>query len=255
MKNISGFQQVYPFATEMVSSYLELLDLDGKTVFTVGSSLDQTFNALVLGAKEITVFDVNKNTEEFYKRKREIIINSSLDEVYRKTICIKDIEFSEDIFSFNDVVRMNNYLQSLDSYKKLQDCLKNEKIVSFIDGNLFHMNDSQIERKYDRMILSNVVQYLDDNLPDKTKNPYQFLRENMDIWTSYLNDDGILQLLYLYAYSKESLKNNSNSVSTYNLCSVINSLDKYPLEISFFDNFLGGGNRQDAIVTYQKTKK
>lgn len=117
------------------------------------------------------------------------------------------------------------------------------------------MNDSQIERKYDRMILSNVVQYLDDNLPDKTKNPYQFLRENMDIWTSYLNDDGILQLLYLYAYSKESLKNNSNSVSTYNLCSVINSLDKYPLEISFFDNFLGGGNRQDAIVTYQKTKK
>ena len=52
---------------------------------------------------------------------------------------------------------MNNYLQSLDSYKKLQDCLKNEKTVSFIDGNLFHMNDSQIERKYDRMILSNVV--------------------------------------------------------------------------------------------------
>lgn len=119
MKNISKFQQVYPFATEMVSSYLELLDLDGKTVFTVGSSLDQAFNALVLGAKEITVFDVNKNTEEFYKRKREIIINSSLDEVYRKTIGIKDIEFSEDIFSFNDVVRMNNYLQSLDSYKKL----------------------------------------------------------------------------------------------------------------------------------------
>ena len=73
MKNISKFQQVYPFATEMVSSYLELLDLDGKTVFTVGSSLDQAFNALVLGAKEITVFDVNKNTEEFYKRKREII--------------------------------------------------------------------------------------------------------------------------------------------------------------------------------------
>ena len=51
MKNISKFQQVYPFATEMVSSYLELLDLDGKTVFTVGSSLDQDFNALVLGAK------------------------------------------------------------------------------------------------------------------------------------------------------------------------------------------------------------
>lgn len=255
MENKRGFQQVYPFATEMVSSYFELLDLDGKKVFTVGSSLDQAFNALVLGAKEVTVFDINKKVEKFYKRKREIIINSSLDEVYEKTLGIKGIEFSEDIFSSKDVVRMNNYLQSLDSYKKLQDRLKDETVVKFIEGNLFHMDDSQIEEKYDRMIFSNVVQYLDDNLPDKTKNPYQFLRENMDAWTSYLNDDGILQLLYLYAYSKKSLKNNSNSVSTYNLCSVINSLDKYPLEISFLDNFLSGVNRQDAIVTYQKTKK
>ena len=40
------FSKIYPFATENVNAYFKGLDLFGKEVLTVGSSLDQLFNAI-----------------------------------------------------------------------------------------------------------------------------------------------------------------------------------------------------------------
>ena len=54
---------IYPFTTEMISGYFDKLDLKEKTVLTVGSSIDQGLNALLLGAKNVTVFDINPNIE------------------------------------------------------------------------------------------------------------------------------------------------------------------------------------------------
>lgn len=46
-----AYQEIYPFTTENIQGYMKNLDMEGKTVLTVGSSLDQAYNALALGAK------------------------------------------------------------------------------------------------------------------------------------------------------------------------------------------------------------
>ena len=68
------FQEVYPFTTEMISGYFKDLDFKDKKVMTLGSSSDQAFNALLLGAKKIVVYDINENTARYGKLKRDVII-------------------------------------------------------------------------------------------------------------------------------------------------------------------------------------
>lgn len=48
------FSTIYPFTTEMISGYIEYMDVSCKSVLTVGSSFDQAFNALLYGAKDVT---------------------------------------------------------------------------------------------------------------------------------------------------------------------------------------------------------
>ena len=72
------FQEVYPFTTESINGYFNKIDFNDKSVLTVGSSSDQAFNAILLGAKNITVYDINKNTSFFGKLKRQIIIDKRM---------------------------------------------------------------------------------------------------------------------------------------------------------------------------------
>ena len=50
-EEIKEFQKVYPFTTENIAGYFSSLNMHNKSVLTVGSSLDQAFNALIFGAK------------------------------------------------------------------------------------------------------------------------------------------------------------------------------------------------------------
>ena len=65
MKNL--FDCVYPFTTECISGYFDKLNLSNKEVLTVGSSLDQAFNALLCGAGKVTVMDISPYTNDFLK--------------------------------------------------------------------------------------------------------------------------------------------------------------------------------------------
>ena len=85
------FDKVYPFTTEMISGYFKEIDFKDKTVLTVGSSSDQAFNALLLGAKKIKVYDINVNTAKFGKIKKDIILNSSSRiEMYQQVLSFKE---------------------------------------------------------------------------------------------------------------------------------------------------------------------
>ena len=73
-------EKVYPFTTEIISGYFPKLELKGKSVLTVGSSLDQAFNALVLGASDVTVYDINPSVKEFYKVKKNLVLSTPREE-------------------------------------------------------------------------------------------------------------------------------------------------------------------------------
>lgn len=101
------------------------------------------------------------------------------------------------------------------------------------------------------MVLSNILQYLD--FFACTENPYQFLSREFEGFKSHLNDDGILQLLYLYDFDRTSLNKNDYGVSSYNLKRVAEHLKGNPLMIEWIDGC--SKNTVDAVVTYTKKRK
>ena len=234
-------EKVYPFTTEDIFSYFSKLDFKDKSVFTVGSSGDQVFNAIFCGAREVTLFDINPNVEKFFQQKKEILLTSSLEDVYEKVLHISDVSFCErdEVFSKNEVYKMNGYLSSLDHFEYLKSRLDLVD-VHFIQGDIFQGSFS-LEHSYDCMILSNILQYVDmfANLNGYSECSKDFIRVHFEEWIRHLNTDGVLQLLYCYCYPA-----NRNMVAK--ICS---ALEGYPLSLMVFDK---DSDKTDAIVTYVK---
>lgn len=233
-------EKIYPFTTEMISGYFPKLDLEGKSVLTVGSSVDHAFNALLLDAKEVTVYDLNPNIQKLYNLKKEIIFSKNKDELYDELLDSISIPITEEeIFSKHDVSKMNCYLKDDESYNKLKDKLINNNI-SFITGNIFNMDHDLSDKCYDRIIFSNALQYLHNFYTgNEVRN---FILEQFEQWQNHLNKDGILQLLYLYSYSINNIEQNARNVIKY-LCTK-------SLQLETFHNPIN--NTKDAIVTYTR---
>lgn len=259
--NKNGFMDIYPFATENVSGYFEKMDIKDKTVLTVGSSLDQAFNAITLGAKKVTLFDISPSTFEFFKIKKDIILSKDRKDLYKILTNKKELEgllsvsskekvsLSKDILTEDQVYSINNYLENDEKYELLRNGLLNTDI-EFINGDIFKMNESLNNRKYDRIIFSNILQYLEYYF--KQEDGLEVLKRCFPMWVDHLNEQGILQLLYLYSFSYSDLFNDNHSISTYNLRKINSLLKGYKLDIEWINGICS--NTQDAIVTYQKCR-
>jgi len=189
-----GFQKIYPFTTENIAGYITQMDINNKKVFTLGSSCDQAFNSLLLGASEVTIFDINERTKEFYELKRKLILETPREKIVDKVVNDKNFQFFDDIFSKNQLEQMNVYLQNEENYNRLRNILEESKI-HFINGDLFHIDPAVMgDRKYDRMILSNVLEDLPTRKLSSEKIVYKLYTDLMH----YLNDDAIIQFYYLY---------------------------------------------------------
>ena len=123
----------------------------------------------------------------------ECIIGTSREKLINNIVNLKQFSYFEDIFSYQDLMKMNLYLQNDENYYKLQDILK-EKNIDFKVGNIFNISEYlEKNKKYDRVILSNVLDYIPTNL----KSEEVVLKIYNDL-LSYLNDEALIQLYYLY---------------------------------------------------------
>ena len=240
MKNI--FNSVYPFTTENISGYFPLMDLRDKNVLTVGSSGDQVFNALLCGAGKITLYDISPNTYEFVKLKRAIILDSdNRKQAYEKICKIKSIPISKDLFSHTDLFKMNLYFHNEKNFNKLKDKLRDTDI-DFITGDIFKFSDSVGKKKYDRIIFSNVLQYLSffAKVNGYEGCEKEFLKNNFMDWINHLNNDGVIQLMYLY-------DTNAQKDELYRVCDAL-------LGYLLRKNDIEGIHEDDksSIVTYRK---
>lgn len=242
-----SFQDVYPFTTEVISGYFKDLDFKDKKVMTLGSSSDQAFNALLLGAKKIVVYDINENTAEFGKLKKDVIINSNLNNVWRNVISI-DMPESIDFFPPSVLKKMNPYMKDESSFKKLQELLKTRfDDIEYRVGDIMEVNNLNDEM-FDIIITSNVFRYLEDYLPPK-ENPYDKLKEIFTKLKEHLNKDGIIQLLYYYAFDGTS---HQDDYAVRDLVKVLNTLYPDLLEVSEFDN--GEKDGKDCAIYYRKKR-
>jgi hypothetical protein len=67
--------RIYPFSNENITESLEDIDLEGKSVITVGSSGDQVLNAILKGATNITLIDGNPLARYYVELKIAAIRN------------------------------------------------------------------------------------------------------------------------------------------------------------------------------------
>ena len=144
----------------------------------------------------------------------------------------------------------NLYLHSDENYELLRSKLLEDRI-SIINGNIFDIGNSLGKKIYDRIMLSNVIQYLE--LYSINKNKYKVLKNMFSILKDHLSDEGIIQLLY---YFNTKLINGQNSYDDYfdgyNLDRILNILsedDRDNFSLIEFDNDYAG---KDAVVLYKK---
>ena len=191
MVNINSFDRIYPFTTENIAGYIKEMNIKDKNILTVGSSSDQVFNSLLLGAKTVTLFDINSSAQQFYHFKKDLILNCDRENLYDKVLNSNEFLYFEDNFTKNQLENMNLYLKNDENYYKLREILKTDN-VNFKLGNIYDVSKTLTDEKFDRVILSNVLQYLiSDNIDEAVNNVYRKL-------IPYLNSDSIVQLYYLY---------------------------------------------------------
>ena len=236
---------VYPFTTEDISSYFEYLELDQTSVLTVGSSGDQALNAILSGAKEVTLYDLNPDTHEFVESKVDMLLNSSYQDFYSNIMNDNNFKYFDDKFPLESLVKMNTYMSSEEKFNELKDKLYNANL-NYITGDIYDF--SFVNDTYDRIILSNATQrdyylgYL--NNPDDKHEQRRFFHDAFKRWHSKLNHNGIIQLAYLY----------SKDAQIQELYNMVCALDEYLLEILEFPSI---GNEQvtSAVVTHTKKRK
>ena len=243
-----GFDKLYSFATENVQEYFNNLEIENKSLLTVGSSSDQVINGIILDAKKITLLDINPNTkhyfelkkaailslnrkefirflyddklnlEDYKKIKKELENNSKEDAIFWNELfkkynyrqISKDL-FSTDLLSKDTIIKENNYLTTRNSFNEIKEKIRYAD-VDFKNANIFDLKNSLNNEMYDRIVLSNILQYIEYFAKN---NEYKTIKKCFDNLCNHLenelNTDG-LDMLFI-----KSLINNhgTDGVLTY----------------------------------------
>ena len=243
-------EDLYPFTTESINRYIEAMNLKDKSLLTLGSSLDQAYNALLLGANKVTVFDINVNVEKFHKIKSNLILTCPRNELYSRvnnSSLFHDYSYSTE----GSVYKCNLYMHSDDNYELLREKLT-ENEISFINGDIFDIKNSLDGNSYDRMILSNVVQYI--GMYNRKKDVYKLLEKMFKTLKRHLNDDGIMQLLYFYNTKLiiDDDDDYDDFFDGYNLHKILKVLSNDDMDNFEFLEFKNDYLSKDAVVLYKK---
>lgn len=284
-----GFNYIYPFTTENISGYINKFKLRNRSLLTVGSSLDQTLNAILYDCKDITVLDINPYVKFYYYLKASCIISLTKEE-YLKFFCYKD---------YPKVFKHNDDVFNIDIYNKIKLTLRILDYESYLFWdelfqmfNSFDIRDklfSSDENRMDTTIKSNPYLKYEmyyDNLKLKlNKIKIEFVNSNVfnvdlkrkydNIWlsnigtylskneinclinkiTKYLNADGTLLFCYLFNTTIDTKYKNEWS-QIYNLKSTLEELKAYKIDVETFTGVEGlkfnDDSFKDSILIYKK---
>lgn len=228
--------KVYLMTTENIKDFLQRYNLHNREILTVAGSGDQMLNAYLMGAKNVTCFDINPLAFYQVKLKKAAICTLSYDEFINFFIvdngsCLrhslyKKIEkeldddaryFFEYLYSqYNNkeifkkiyykfkpdigtMRKMNAYLEE-DNYKKLSSILK-DKEISFIQSNVTNLKIYIAEQHYDMILLSNISDSIENIYSTEPLRQFKGLIYSL---SNCLNQNGIIQVGYIY-YSHDNI--------------------------------------------------
>ena len=247
--------KLYCMTTENISGFLKKYDLKDKKVLTVAGSGDHRLNSFLMGASDVVSFDVNDEDRHDHILDPEMF--QKIEEYLEEDTCsfFHFLLFESDVVhncvyhpfdnSLKKQKQLNSYLTP-DSYYKLRSILQ-KKNNRFVNVGIDHLADFLAGEKFDAILLSNISDYAQLISYRDSLGNYKRI---IDQLSSLLNEDGIMQVGYIYSrYSSY----NSFSDFRVNRCRT----KYFPIgeyQIEFFDSYYGDGTYDKSIV-YQKVKK
>ena len=290
--NTHKFSYIYPFTTENISAYLPFFEIEGKSLFTVGSSCDQALNVILCGAKGITVFDICPFTEEYFNLKKAAIMTLTRDEflsffcycgypnnfftnkqIFNESLYPKIREVLGDIspearYFWNEIfgkyngvfIRKNLFSMDENRYRTLM--AMNNYLSS--DSAYYELGNKLNKNNVDFVcgdIFKDQIRGNYDNIFLSNLSTYCKLDELKGLFNKMLlnlNDDGKIMIAYLYETDIHSDDYMDGEAEIYNLPKVF---ETFPKDINFI-TFIGvrgirfkSGRLRDSIITYRKVKK
>lgn len=280
------YSKMYSMTTENIAGFLNNLDLKDKNVLTVAASGDQRINAYMLGAKNVTCFDINPLTKlqlnlkdttlkivNFEKFINFFGIYSGKYGSYYKYLdkeIFKEIknDLDEDTFKFFDyIINGNQNIGSHDIYQSFDnnlDLLKNmnnyltkdsfdlakqvmsKKKIDFIKSDIKALPDKLGNNKYDLILLSNISDYIHLMYEDRS---LYYYRELIDGLIEHLNLFGTIQVGYIYSnYHKGN--DTSNFKYKDQRLKYFPTREFHTMQVDSYNNRCA----KDKIITFQKLK-
>lgn len=257
----------YIFTTENIKGYIP--DLTDKDILTVTSSGDHYFNALVKGAKNVDLFDINSLTIHMLKLKKAAVENLDLDvflnffntidkeNFFRYDIYLKFSKYLDKetylywnyIYELADFNNSNIYKSGLfyklnyssfdmnkineyleeSNYLKLKKRLSDIRNINFINSDIFDL-DNKLDKNYDTIFLSNINEYHDKNYIKIIEKLNQYLKQYGTNFAAYL---------YNYEVNPQNIFYTDLASKNRNLYSqIITGTDSYFMESMFKDKIL-----------------
>lgn len=280
-----GYSKLYNMTTENIYSFLRSCNLKDKRVLTVAGSGDQRLNAYLLGASDVTCFDINPLVKFQLDMKDTAIKELSFEE-FIKFFGLSDNGKQTDNFMHPKVFDKLKYLLETDtnaffdfiinefpynpkrkiyfdfenplsllrnmngyldksSYNRLSSILE-DKRIDFINANVDNLPDILNGEKFDVILLSNISDYIHNIYSSDELLRY---RELIDRLMDNLNLYGIMQVGYIYSkyYRGEDVSkfHYKDSRHKYFPTNMFYSV----LVNSYYNN-----GTFDKIIAYQKTK-
>lgn len=130
-----NFTMLYPFTTENIAGYIDLFDLQNKSLLTVGSSLDQAFNAIEANCRDITVLDLNPQTKFYYFLKTAALLELNRQE-FLEYLRFKD---------YPSVFKDNRKVFNKETFNKLKKTLRLLDYESYLYWDELFENYSPIK--------------------------------------------------------------------------------------------------------------
>ena len=213
----------YITSNELLSKFMPNLNFKDSRVATVGSSGDQVLNAILYGAKDITLIDCNPYARAYVEYKIALIKNLSykkfMDAIlsigqmfqystYRKIshdlsketqefwdrLILEQDFFNSDftiyfqLFGGKSPEIFSQFYEPI-HYEKLQQLLQNKQYsLNFINAEFTDFS-KKLDGTFDIILLSNIADYVD---------VVPYLDEVMNLFEKKLNPGGVMQLQYYF---------------------------------------------------------
>lgn len=224
----SQFSPVYSFTTENIAGYINHLDLNNKSVLTVGASGDHMINAYAAGAAHAGNFDINGLAQ--YMAELKIVLLQHLNandyitfftgfdfrtyQRYREQLSLATRFFFDQAYKYfgqngedlgqsallrsyqnrDQMIKNNPYLHNKDTYLKAQNACK-DKAIEWNTQSVEQVAKNTQEQ-YDLILLSNISDYAHHMFEDNYLS--QFRDTIIKPMAQKLNPGGKLVIGYVY---------------------------------------------------------